>query len=70
MVMTSSQEHRITCNILLEFADMDLSVYFQNRLPPALSKEFEEFWKALFAIADAVKDIHNFKDNRDKEFNG
>ncbi|KAL9581438.1 MAG: hypothetical protein Q9212_003902 [Teloschistes hypoglaucus] len=60
-------DHHTTCNILLEFADMDLGVYFQNRLPPALSKEVEEFWKALFAIADAVKDIHNFKENRGEE---
>ncbi|KAL9033280.1 MAG: hypothetical protein Q9214_007590, partial [Letrouitia sp. 1 TL-2023] len=61
---SSSPDHQITCNILLEFADMDLSVYFRNRLPPALAKEAEEFWKALFEIATAVKDIHNFKDNR------
>ncbi|KAI4110034.1 MAG: hypothetical protein L6R37_000167 [Teloschistes peruensis] len=66
-------DHHTTCNILLEFADMDLGVYFQNRLPPALSKEVEEFWKALFAIADAVKDVHNFKENRGeevREYNG
>ncbi|KAL8698877.1 MAG: hypothetical protein Q9201_006328 [Fulgogasparrea decipioides] len=62
-----SLEHHSTGNILLEFADMDLSVYFQNRQPPALSKEVEEFWKALFAIAVAVKDIHNFKENRGGE---
>ena len=60
----SSPEHQSTSNILLEFADMDLSVYFQNRLPPALSKEVEEFWKALFAIANAVRDIHNLKEDR------
>ena len=62
-----SQDHHTTCNILLEFADMDLSIYFRNRNPPELSKEIDEFWKALFAIATAVKDIHNFKDKRDEE---
>ena len=62
-----STEPHSSCNILLQFADMDLSVYFRNRDPPALSKENEEFWKALFAIATAVKDIHNFKDNRGGE---
>ncbi|KAL9609992.1 MAG: hypothetical protein Q9167_005265 [Letrouitia subvulpina] len=63
---SSNRDNQSTCNILLEFADMDLSVYFRNRLPPTLAKEAEEFWKALFAIATAVKDIHNFKDDRDE----
>ncbi|KAL8690381.1 MAG: hypothetical protein Q9218_004160 [Villophora microphyllina] len=70
---SSSQDQHSTGNILLEFADMDLSVYFQNRLPPALSKEVEEFWKALFVIAVAVKDIHNLKEHRGdqvREFHG
>ncbi|KAL8732449.1 MAG: hypothetical protein Q9181_003945 [Wetmoreana brouardii] len=67
LAATSSQEHQSTCNILLEFAEMDLSVYFQNIQPPALSKEGEEFWKALFAIATAVKDIHNLRVNRGEE---
>lgn len=67
LTASSSPEFQRTGNILLEFADMDLSVYFQNRLPPALSKEVEEFWKALLAIAMAVKDIHNFKEIRGEE---
>ena len=69
---TSTESHS-SCNLLLEFADMDLNVYFQNRHPPALAKENKEFWKTLFAIATAVKDIHNFKDNRGeeiREYNG
>ena len=53
-----------TCNILLEFGEMDLEGYFGERLTPVLSKEIEEFWKALFAVAYAVKDIHNFKVSR------
>ena len=66
----SNVENDATCNILLEFADMDLSVYFQNREPPTLSKEIEEFWRALFAVADVVRDIHNFKDDRGREYHG
>ena len=48
-------------NILLEYAQMDLSDYFKNMKPPISSLEIEVFWRALFAIADAVKGIHNLK---------
>ena len=50
-----------TYNILLEFGDMDLGVYFKNRLPPVLPLEIEAFWRSLFAVADAVKGVHNLK---------
>ncbi len=59
---TGSSEKEIeTCNILLEYGEMDLRVYFENVLPPVLQSEIEAFWKSLFAVADAVKGIHNLK---------
>ena len=51
----------ITYNILLEFGAMDLSVYFGEYRSPKLAPEFEAFWTSLFAVADALKGIHNLK---------
>ena len=50
-----------TYNILLEFGEMDLGVYFGKRLPPVLPLEIEAFWRSLFAVADAVKGVHDLK---------
>ena len=52
-----------TYNILLEYGEMDLGVYFEGMPPPALPSDIEAFWRPLFAIADAVKGIHNLKTN-------
>ena len=55
-------EHKYTTyNILLKYGPMDLDVYFGAVLPPVLQSEIEAFWRSLFAIADAVKGIHNLK---------
>ena len=56
-----SKHKIITHNILLEYGEMDLGVYFENNLPPVLQSEIEAFWVSLFATADAVKGIHNLK---------
>jgi hypothetical protein len=53
--------YRATHNILLEFGESDLDVFFGDRLPPVLQTEVEEFWKALFEVVDAVADIHDGK---------
>lgn len=50
-----------TYNILLEFGEMDLGVYFRYNLPPVLPLEIEAFWRSLFAVANAVKGVHDFK---------
>ena len=52
-----------TYNILLEYGNMDLGVYFGQKLPPVLTSEIQAFWKSLFAVADAVTGIHNLKIN-------
>ena len=52
-----------TYNILLEYGEMDLGIYFGQMPPPALPSDIEAFWRPLFAIADAVKGIHNLKTN-------
>lgn len=56
-----SKQETTTYNILLEYGEMDLRVYFEEVLPPVLQSEIEAFWRSLFAIADAVKGIHNLK---------
>lgn len=50
-----------TYNILLEFGEMDLGVYFRNNLPPVLPLEIEAFWRSLFAVANAVQGVHDLK---------
>lgn len=62
-----------TYNILLEFGEMDLGVYFRSNLPPVLPLEIEAFWRSLFAVANAVKGVHDLKvrDNwQTKEYHG
>ncbi|KAL8855594.1 MAG: hypothetical protein Q9178_007786 [Gyalolechia marmorata] len=54
-------ETRYTFNLLLEFGEFDLDEFFAQRLPPVLQDETDEFWKALFDIADALDGIHNLK---------
>lgn len=56
-----SKQQTTTYNILLEYGEMDLRVYFIEILPPVLQSEIEAFWRSLFAIADAVKGFHNLK---------
>ena len=50
-----------TYNILLEFGEMDLGVYFREILPPVLPSEIEAFWRSLFAVANAVQGVHDLK---------
>ena len=50
-----------TYNILLEFGEMDLAVYFKRTLPPVLPLEIEAFWRSLFAVANAVQGVHDLK---------
>jgi serine/threonine protein kinase len=48
-------------NILLEFGELDLDEYFFDRSPPVQASEILCFWKDLFEIARAIKNIHTFK---------
>ena len=64
---------KATHNILLEYGDRDLDEHFAAILPPVLQHEIELFWKGLFEVADAVKEVHHFKVDNDgiiKEFVG
>ena len=51
----------VTHNILLEYGELDLEEFFARRLPPIHQFEVEEFWKALFEVADALEGVHNLK---------
>lgn len=70
----AAQEPEVTThNILLEYGQRDLSVYFAEMEPPVRSSDIEAFWKSLFAVADAVKGIHNLKVHEagvEKEYHG
>ncbi|KAL8846936.1 MAG: hypothetical protein Q9221_008004 [Calogaya cf. arnoldii] len=59
----TQQEHatRNTFNLLLEFGECDLDEFFAQRNPPVLQDETEQFWKALFEVADALDGLHNLK---------
>ena len=62
-----------THNILLEYGQRDLSAYFAEMEPPVRSSDIEAFWNSLFAVAEAVKGIHNLKVHEagmDKEYHG
>jgi hypothetical protein len=49
-------------NILLEYGEFDLQMFLeQNRLPPFLQVEIENFWRDIFQIAEALNRIHNLK---------
>jgi len=52
---------RMTHNIILEYGESDLEEYFAETTPPYLQAEVEAFWRGLFAVADAVRSIHNWK---------
>ncbi|KAL8772818.1 MAG: hypothetical protein Q9209_002163 [Squamulea sp. 1 TL-2023] len=54
---------RNTFNLLLEFGEVDLDEFFAQRLPPVLQDETDQFWRALFEIADALDGIHNLRIN-------
>lgn len=56
-----SKQATTSYNILLEYGEMYLGDYFKEVLPPVLQSEIEAFWRSLFATADAVRGIHNFK---------
>ncbi|XTI86035.1 hypothetical protein V2W45_1233385 [Cenococcum geophilum] len=55
-----------TNNILLEYGQMDLEVYFANRVPPVLPPEMMAFWRDIFDIAEEVRDIHNLEYLKEK----
>ncbi len=60
-VEMTEPKYKATYNILLEYGESDLDEFFGERLPPVLQTEVEEFWKALFEVADAIAGIHDGK---------
>ncbi|KAF7505103.1 hypothetical protein GJ744_001243 [Endocarpon pusillum] len=59
-----TDDNKTTYNILLEYGEFDLEEYFVERLPPTNPNEIREFWTSLFAVADALKGIHTFENDR------
>lgn len=50
-----------TYNILLEYGEMDFSNYFYEIEPPVQPSDIQGFWRSVFAVADALKGIHNLE---------
>lgn len=46
-------------NLVLEHGEFDLEQYFQAHSPPQLEDEQLSFWRDLFLVAEAIRDIHN-----------
>jgi serine/threonine protein kinase len=57
-------DSKTTYNIVLEYGEFDLEEYFVERSPPTDTREIREFWISLFAVADALKGIHKFDNDR------
>ncbi|OQV04540.1 Protein kinase domain-containing protein isoform 1 [Cladophialophora immunda] len=49
----------VTHNIILEYAELDLDCYFQEKRPPILEGEVAHFWEDMFDVAGAVEKIHD-----------
>ena len=59
--------------MLLEYGNMDLGEYFNQKLPPMLPTEIESFWRSIFALANAIKGIHDLEicvAGQKKEYSG
>ncbi|KAI9767404.1 MAG: hypothetical protein M1839_004508 [Geoglossum umbratile] len=52
---------RTTHNIVLEYGESDLSLYFGSKEPPVLQSEIEGFWEELFDVAHTIGRMHNLK---------
>ena len=62
-----SQTHKgtLTHNLLLEYGESDLDVYFKKRHPPFFQGEIRLFWRELFEVAKAIQGIHEPSDSID-----
>ncbi|KAF1997329.1 hypothetical protein P154DRAFT_565493 [Amniculicola lignicola CBS 123094] len=51
---------RKTYNLLLEFGEMDFDEFCADlsNVPPVITDEIIRFWKSIFKIADAIKEVH------------
>lgn len=67
-----NEEHPFTtCNLLLEYGQQDLDVYFSRTNPPVLPWETIAFWKELRGILETVARIHRWQpDGNQNEFQG
>ena len=52
-------------NLLLEYGEKDLDVYFAQTRPPLLKQEIGSFWKELRDVVNALEAIHNPLDTHD-----
>ena len=58
---SDQRSENTTYNILLEYGEMDLGNYFYEIEPPMQPSDIEGFWRSVFAVADALKGIHNLR---------
>lgn len=58
---SDQRSENATYNILLEYGEMDLDNYFYEKEPPVQPSDIKGFWTSVFAVADALKGIHNLR---------
>lgn len=50
-----------TCNIVLEYGEMDLDEYFASHTSPVLPAAVADFWQNLSSVALAISKMHGFQ---------
>ena len=67
----ASYSHANTHNLLLEYGEMDLEVYFVNHHPPFFEQEVVRFWREILEVAKAIEGMHDWKSLHDgKKYHG
>lgn len=57
---TITAQSEATHNLLLEFGDLDLREYYARTSPPSTASGIFAFWKNVFKVLEAVRDLHSF----------
>lgn len=60
---SDADPNNITYNILLEYADFDLTGAIMKEAPPVLPGEIESFWRSMQEVAATLANIHHLDIN-------
>jgi hypothetical protein len=55
-------------NILFEWCEMDLGIYFESKNAPVMSQDIELFWTNLSRLAETLEQLHGASHKADLEF--